>query len=160
MTQTMNKLEPDRFADGKMLMLAGLKEHYTPETIDDIPKQWEHFRPFMGNVPTQIDAKSYGVCFNVKGGEFDYLTGVEVVHTSELPDELTFIRIPRQKYAVFVHRDHISTIKDTIDAIGKEWLPTSDYSPTGNPTFFERYENYDPATGTGDIQIWVPVTSR
>ena len=57
MTQTMTKLEPERFEDGKMLMLAGLKEHYTPETIDDIPKQWERFGPFMGNVPTQVDDK-------------------------------------------------------------------------------------------------------
>ncbi|HSE32051.1 MAG TPA: GyrI-like domain-containing protein [Pyrinomonadaceae bacterium] len=156
----MAKFEPVRFEDSKPLMLAGLKAHYTPDTMQNIPDHWERFRPFMGNVPTQVDAKTYGVCYNVSGGEFDYLTGVEVSKTSELPDELTFIRIPSQKYAVFVHREHISKIKDTIDAIGKEWLPSAGVVPTGDPTFFERYENYDPATGTGDIQIWVPVTSR
>src|SRR5262245_36556636 len=156
----MNKLEPDRLEHSKPLMLAGLKEHYTPDTMQNIPEHWERFRPYMGTVPTQIDPKTYGVCYIVKDAESDYPAGVEVSKTSELPDELTFIRIPAQKYAVFLHRDHISKIKDTIDAIGKEWLPTADYVPTGDPTFFERYEHYDPATGTGDIQIWVPVTSR
>jgi AraC family transcriptional regulator len=155
----MAQFQPDRFEDGKALTLAGLKEHYTPDELKNIPEHWERFRPYMGTVPGQVDEKTYGVCYNVNGGELDYLTAVEVADTSKLPSELTYIDIPAQKYAVFVHNDHVSKIKKTIEAIGKEWLPTSGYEPTGYPTFFERYENYDPQTGTGDIQIWVPVVS-
>lgn len=156
----MAQFQPARFDDGKALLLAGLHEHYTPDTMDRIPAQWERFRPYMGNVSGQVGQATYGVCHNVAEGEFDYLTGVEVSVGSGLPDELQQLQIPAQRYAVFVHTEHISTIKNTIEAIGTEWLPAAAYVSTGTPAFFERYENYNPETGTGDIEIWVPVIPR
>ncbi|HKO96338.1 MAG TPA: GyrI-like domain-containing protein [Pyrinomonadaceae bacterium] len=156
----MAQFEPTRFEDGAPLLIAGLQEHYSPDIMFRIPEQWERFRPYMGKVPGQIDQKTYGVCYNVSEGEFDYLTGVAASDPSALPAELSQLQIPAQRYAVFVHREHISTIKNTIEAIGKDWLPTAPYEPTGIPAFFERYENYDPETGTGDIEIWVPVKPK
>ena len=153
----MAQLDPPRFEDGRPLLIAGLKEHYTPETMDRIPEQWQRFGPYIGNIPGQVDQKTYGVCGNISAGEFDYLAGVEVSNASGLPAELTHIQIPAQRYAVFSHRGHISTIQSTIEAIGKEWLPKAGYEPTGTPTFFERYEDFDPQTGMGDIEIWLPI---
>ena len=92
----MAQIQPDRFEDGKALTLAGLKEHYKPDELQNIPQHWERFRPYMGNVPGQVGAKTYGVCYNVNGGELDYLTGVEVADTSKLPSELTSIEIHAQ----------------------------------------------------------------
>jgi AraC family transcriptional regulator len=156
-TKPMAQFEPTRFEDGGPLLIAGLNEHYTPETMNRIPEQWQRFGPFIGNVPGQIDQKTYGVCYNVSGGEFDYLTGVTVSDTSGLPGEFVHIQIPAQRYAVFFHREHISKIQNTIEAIGKQWLPTAGYEPTGTPTFFERYENFNLQTGMGDIEIWLPI---
>ena len=156
----MTSIEPTEFREIGPLLIAGLKEHYTPDTMNRIPTQWERFRPYMGKIQGRVDQKTYGVCYNVSEGEFDYLTGVEVDDAAGLSGDLNSIQIAPQRYAVFVHREHISKIKDTIEAIGKEWLPTAPYEPTETPAFFERYENYNPETGTGDIQICVPITER
>ena len=153
----MSAIKPTRFDEGARLLIAGLKEHYTPATMSRIPEQWERLRPYLGNVPNQLDKKSYGVCYNLDQGEFDYLCGVKVSSISQLPEGFSHIETPPQRYAVFTHDEHISKLKDTLDAIGKEWLPNAEYEPTGYPAFFERYENYNPETGMGDIEIWVPV---
>ena len=64
---------------------------------------------------------------------------------------------PTQKYAVFTHRDHISTIRRTINTIWNHWLPASGLKAADAPNF-ERYdENFDPLTGNGGLEIWVPV---
>jgi AraC family transcriptional regulator len=58
---------------------------------------------------------------------------------------------------VFTHRKHFSSIPKTIEAIWNKWLPNSGYTPAESPSF-ERYtEEYDPKTGTGGTEIWVPI---
>ena len=64
---------------------------------------------------------------------------------------------PKQKYAVFTHRDHISTIRRTVNTIWNHWLPASGLKAADAPNF-ERYdENFDPLTGDGGLEIWMPV---
>ena len=64
------------------------------------------------------------------------------------------VRIPEQRYAVFTHRDHISTIRRTINTIWNHWLPASGMKAADAPNF-ERYdENFDPLTGNGGLEIW------
>jgi AraC family transcriptional regulator len=70
---------------------------------------------------------------------------------------LSQVEIPSHRYAVFSHRSHVSTIRYTIEAIGKDWLPNSGYKAAGDPDFFERYKSFDPETGIGDIEIWLPI---
>jgi AraC family transcriptional regulator len=68
------------------------------------------------------------------------------------------VRIPEQRYAVFTHKEHISTIRRTFAAIWNHWLPASKMCVADAPNF-ERYEEtFDPATGNGGLEIWVPVT--
>lgn len=47
----------------------------------------------------------------------------------------------------------------------RQWLPTSGFemgrSTAGEPYALERYgEKFDPVTGTGDIEIWIPIGRR
>ena len=154
----MSQLEPTRFVErASPLRVAGFKEHYTSETMDRISKQWQRFAPHIGSVPGQVNSKTYGVCYNSGAGGFDYLTGVEVKESSNAADELSEVEIPPHRYAVFSHRSHVSTIRNTIEAIGKHWLPNSGFEAAGNPDFFERYKSFDPDTGIGDIEIWLPI---
>jgi len=153
----MPKLEPTRFEERGPYYVAGLKEHYTNETMDNIPRLWDGFGPYIGKLPGQIGQATYGVCFNNDARGFDYLAGVEVSSQSGLPKEFHYLRISAHNYAVFSHREPVSTIRKTIEGIDKEWLPNSGYKPAGAPAFFERYENFDPKTGKGDIEIWLPV---
>ncbi len=154
----LTDLEVPRIVDGKPLLIAGISEHYGCETSAAIPAQWQKFLPHFGNVPGQVGRVAYGVVHN--GDEednFDYVCGVEVTDFSKLPPGFSGVRIPAQKYAVFTHRDHISTIRRTWATIWAKWLPESKYQAVDAPVV-ERYdENFDSRTGTGGVELWVPV---
>ena len=78
-------------------------------------------------------------------------------HFSGIPSEWRRLRIPEQTYAVFSQHDHISTIRATWNTIWNRWLPDSGFDRADAPDF-ERYgENFNPATGTGGFEIWIPV---
>jgi AraC family transcriptional regulator len=155
------KLEAPRFEDGDTKLIAGLRGHYTNETMRDIPALWQRFAPYIGRIPGQVGHVAYGVCFPLADG-FDYLAGVEVLSATELPEAFNTVTMPVQRYAVFSHRGHISKLQDTCNAIEREWLPRSQYAFVhglpGTPGFFERYgESFDPQVGAGDVEVWVPI---
>lgn len=158
MEETLTALEPPRFLSGKALLIAGLSERYTCETSAGIPAQWQRFSPWLGNIPGQVGRVAYGVrCNNDEAGSMDYICGVEVSGFGALPPELSRLRIPEQKYAIFRHADHISRIRSTWHTIFSQWLPESGHEFADAPDF-ERYgETFDPHTGTGDVTIWVPL---
>src|SRR5437588_7317196 len=154
----IDNLQPPRFETGKPLLVAGLGERYTWESGAAIPGQWQRFRQSVANFPGRIGKVAYGVCCNADdAGNFDYIAGVEVADFSDLPREFSRVRIPEQRYAVFSHKDHVSTIRRTVNTIWNHWLPASGLKAADAPSF-ERYdENFDPATGNGGLEIWVPL---
>jgi AraC family transcriptional regulator len=154
----IDNLQPPRFATGKPLLIAGLGERYTCESGAAIPGQWQRFHQAEPGIPGRIGKVAYGVCCNGDdSGNFDYIAGVEVADFSDLPREFSRVRIPEQRYAVFSHRDHISTIRRTVNTIWNHWLPASGLTAADAPNF-ERYdENFDPETGNGGLEIWIPV---
>jgi AraC family transcriptional regulator len=154
----IDNLPPPRFETGKPLLVAGVGERYTWESGAAIPGQWQRFRQKADGVPGRVGKVAYGVCCNGDdSGNFDYIAGVEVADFSDLPREFSRVRIPEQRYAVFSHKDHISTIRRTVNTIWNHWLPASGLKAADAPSF-ERYdENFDPLTGDGGLEIWVPV---
>jgi AraC family transcriptional regulator len=154
----LDHLKAPRFQTGKPLLVAGLGERYTCESGAGIPGQWQRFNQLVQNIPGRIGQVAYGVCCNGDdAGNFDYIAGVEVTDFSDLPREFARVRIPAQKYAVFAHGDHISTIRRTVNTIWNHWLPASGLKVADAPNF-ERYDaNFDPLTGNGGLEIWVPV---
>ena len=151
-------LPPPRFEDGRALLIAGLAERYSFETCQRIPLQWQRFAPHIGHVPGQVGRVAYGVRSNFdEEGMLDYLSGVEVSSFDGLPDELDRLRIPARRYAVFFHRDHVSTIRATFHAIWSRWQAESSHKIADAPDF-ERYgEQFDPERGAGGVEIWVPI---
>jgi AraC family transcriptional regulator len=153
-----DNLQAPRFESGKPLLVAGLGERYTWESGAAIPGQWQRFNQSVQNIPGRIGQVAYGVCCNGDdAGNYDYIAGVEVSDFSDLPREFSSARIPEAKYAVFTHAGHISTIRRTINTIWNHWLPASGLK-AADASNFERYdENFDPLTGNGGLEIWVPV---
>lgn len=154
------KLAP-RFENGKPIMIAGFAERVTSETWDKIDKLWWRFAPHIGSVPGQVGQRvAYGVVTDAGNG-IDYLAGVEVSSASGLPDGFAHVGLPAQRYAVFEHVGHASKLKNTMTAIFDTWLPQSGHAharSAGAPAFFERYgEAFDPRTGTGGIEVWIPI---
>jgi len=153
-------IEPTRFEQGRVLLIAGVGERYTCESSAAIPSQWQRFVPHIGTVPRQVDGTAYGVrCNSDDDGSFDYICGVEVAGFS-VPSDWARLRIAPQRYVVFTHRDHISTIRTTWSTIWNIWLPESGYEVVDAPDF-ERYgQEFDGRTGMGGCEIWIPVRSR
>jgi len=155
-------LAPPRFVEGKSLLVAGLGGHFTYETSTaGIPSLWQRFAPHIGHVPGQTGGMTgYGVCVNADdNGAFDYIAGVEVKGFDGLSDDFARVRIPAQSYAVFTHREHISAIKASFDTIFRDWLPKSGRSPTEGPCYELYDERFDPQSGNGEVEIWIPVKS-
>jgi AraC family transcriptional regulator len=152
-----------RVENGKSLLIAGLRSHYAPMEMGNIPAQWQRFVAHFGKIPGQVGRVAYGLSFNIDSpAGVDYLSGVEVSSTSGLPNDFSVVTVPVQKYAVFSHSGHVSTIFQTCDAIGREWLTASGHEAarqTGDgPDFFERYgEEFNPQTGMGGMEVWVPI---
>jgi AraC family transcriptional regulator len=155
----IDNLQAPRFETGKAMLVAGVGERYTWESGGPaIPGQWHRFHQSVESIPGRVGRVAYGVCCNGDdSGNFDYIAGVEVSDFSDLPREFSRVRIPEQRYAVFTHRDHISSVRRTVNTIWNHWLPASGLNAADAPSF-ERYdENFDPLTGNGGLEIWVPV---
>jgi AraC family transcriptional regulator len=160
-TNLVVDLEIPRFENGRPLLIAGLRERLTDDA-GNIPALWQRFVPYIGNVPGQAGHIAYGVSLFKGDGSCGceyYLAGVEVSDFSGLPGEFSHLRIPAHKYAVFPHREHVSRLWNTIDAIGRKWLPNSGHEiATDARGFFERYsEDFNPQTGMGGMEVWMPI---
>lgn len=151
-------LQPPRFETGRTLLIAGLGERYTFETNQGIPLLWQRFAPHIGSIPGQVGDHAYGVCCNADGtGSFEYIAGCEVARFDGLPDDCRRVRIPEHRYVVFTHSDHISAIRGTWYTIMNQWFPQSGHAMADAPDF-ERYgRDFDANTGTGMVEIWLPI---
>ena len=151
-------LAPPRFVERGPFLLAGLVEHYKDGDMSAIPLQWQRFGPWLGHIPGQVRHIAYGVVFNGDDeGTMDYLTAMEVTDFADLPGELSRLRLPPQRYAVFSHPRHISEIRSVWRTIWSDWVPDRIRKVCDAP-FFELYpEAFDPMTGEGGFEIWLPV---
>jgi AraC family transcriptional regulator len=158
------ELAQPRFEEPGSLILAGLAKLYTPDKLSFIPTQWTALRNQLGFFHGRVDEKSYGVWSDVLSGTgvFMYFTGVAVGEFAPIHPLLSRVYIQPQRYAVFTHRGSASDIRRTTDAVIGSWLPKSGYQHSRPneqaPDFIEVYgENFDPTTGLGDIEVWLPV---
>jgi AraC family transcriptional regulator len=147
-----------RFENTGELLIAGLNGTYDAQSRKNIQHQWERFAAHIGKVPGQIGATSYGVCWNTKPNcVFDYLSGVAVAGTAKLLPDFTRFSLPAGRYAVVTHEGHVSSLPQTIDKIWTQWVPDSALKTAQAPCF-ERYtEKFDPKSGAGPVEIWVPL---
>lgn len=159
-------LIPMRFENHHTMHVAGLRLRLNENADREIPALWQRLAPHLGKIPTQLGSADYGLCIPVgsREGCFDYLAGIEVANSSSLPEDWTTIYLPAQEYAVFSHQGHVSKLRNTLHQIFDQWLPTSNRKHAqggANPIhFFERYgEGFNPQTGFGDIEIWLPINT-
>jgi len=157
---TLAPLSAPRIVAHAAMTLVGLSEHYRAGGNAGIPSQWSRFGPFIGHITNEVPGVSYGVVYHVDANnDFDYLCGVEVSRVADVPSGCVELRVPATTYAVFVHTGHIATIQATFTAIWERGLAEAGLEATDAPVF-ERYdEKFDPRTGLGGLEIWVPVAA-
>ncbi|UFZ03836.1 AraC family transcriptional regulator [Bradyrhizobium ontarionense] len=153
-------LTPPRLVHNNALLVAGVAERFSHDNGAGIPALWRRFHQMVGGIPARVGGLAYGVCCNGDdAGNFDYIAGVEVADFSDLPRAFARIRIPAATFAVFSHAEHISMIRRTVSTIWNHWLPSSGYTVADAPNF-ERYDRcFDPLTGNGGLEIWVPIVT-
>lgn len=154
----LDNLKAPRFETTKAFLVAGLAERISCDNGAAIPGLWQRFHQEVADIPARVGNLAYGVCCNGDdAGNLDYIAGVEVADFSDLPRRFGRIRIPEQRYAVFTHTEHISSIRRTVSTIWNQWLPGSGLKAADAPNF-ERYDKkFDPVTGNGGLEIWIPV---
>lgn len=159
MDQTpLDDLAAPRFVTAEPLLVAGLGDRVSVDNGAGIPALWRRFNEIVHEVPARRGVVAYGVCCNGDdAGNFDYIAGVEVADFSDLPRTFSRVRVPAAMFAVFTHSGHVSSIRRTVHTIWNRWLPQSGYEVADAPNF-ERYDRrFDPLTGNGGLEIWLPV---
>lgn len=153
-----------RFVDLPPLLIVGMREALTEESMNAIPALWQKFGPYINHIPHQKNAAAYGLCFrsseNGDGG-FYYMAGCEVHEFTDVPADLSPLIVPASKYAVFPHEKHVSEIRSTIGYAFDKWLPSSGHKHKSQLVhFFEYYtEDFDPIKAIGGMEIWLPLES-
>ncbi len=91
---------------------------------------------------------------------FQCLTGVAVSDISGLQPELTAMRLPALRYAVFSHRGHVSKMRASVHTVFNRMVPELGLETAGVPSFIERYgSQFDPESGLGEVELWVPLAA-
>lgn len=157
-------LEPPRFEHRKPLLLAGLRRHVGRGGVSDIPLLWREFLQRRAALTGVRGLTAYGVVIHSAqgAGGVEYLAAVEVASLASLPGGFEGLSVPAHHYAIFAHGGDVSTLKHTMMAIWNRWLPTSGRvlarPAPGSPDMIEYYgEDFDPQTGSGSIEVWLPV---
>ena len=158
----MSKIEPQRYEDGRPMLLAGLRRKHTfAGMAQDIPRQWHDFMK-LGKLPGQVGTTYYGA---IAGGDpktqtMEYMTAVEVQSFDSTPKELGRMRVPPARYAVFIHDGNVSAIQKTWRQIFSVWLPSSGMQSNETPDFEVYGEKFDGTTGEGGVEIWLGVKPK
>ena len=128
------------FADGDMLRA--------------LPMQWAAFGPKIPSPPSGGEPVSFGVALAAEDpGCFRYMTAYPVEPGVKPPPGMSLVTVPAGSYLVFPHHGHVSTLNETVSAACAGRRPAK-----GLPSFLEYYgPKFDPATGLGDIEVWLPL---
>lgn len=152
-------LQPPHFEKSGELRFVGLSEPCPYGQTEHIPGQWQRF---MSGLYQQIEnrAPAIPVGVNVAGENDDdprYVCAAEVSRFGDIPKGLVKLTLAPASYAVFEHKDHITTLHQTYIAIWNDWFAPSGKRPAEAPSFERHNPTFDTRTGYGGVQVWIPV---
>jgi AraC family transcriptional regulator len=149
-----------RFEEKPALALAGFGARYTCETLPSIPAQWMRFGSEVGRVSD--DPSAFGLCYEWREGAMEYVCAAAAPPAAKLPEGWRRLALPAARYAIFSHAGHVSDMTRVASWILHEWLPASGRraarGSSGGVELIEWYgPRFDPQTGFGDIEFWLPL---
>ena len=151
-----------RLFDGEAMTLLGRRERYAlKDTHQHIPAQWAWFNPRMADLSTRIGDDAFGLCSDGDNDAMSYFCGIRSAPPEFVPDDLIVVTVPPLRYAAFAHDASVEIISGTIVAALGRWLPAAGLTPLRGPHIPDLVEHYgadfNPQTGLGTMEIWVPV---
>jgi len=153
------------FERRERILAVGCAGEFPPGATEDIGALWDRFVPRMAEIPEQVGTATYGICCLPEEGQreperFTYVAAVEVENLNNIPEGMTGIELPAHEYAVFAYKGGVGPeLPKAMQYIFGDWLPSSEYELDGAD--FEYYDDdFDPATLSGTILIYVPIKPR
>ena len=145
---------PPELRERQAFRVVGLSVACSFENTSAIPGLWQAANAREGEIEGAVPGAAYGVCCDHdETGRFRYVAGVEAAGKTEGMDH---VDIPAGRYAVFTHKGHVSDLPKTVYTIWNKSLPDLGLEPAKAPDF-ERYDKrFNPETGRGAVEIWVP----
>ena len=147
---------------GEALTLLGRRERYA---LDDahghIPVQWAWFGPRIPEISARQGSDTFGLCIDSDDTAMTYFCAVRVASGTDAPADLVALEVPALRYAGFSHEGPVADLSATIVAALGEWLPAAGLSVFDGPDVPDLVEHYgsgfDPQTGLGGLDIWIPI---
>jgi AraC family transcriptional regulator len=130
-----------------------------------IPRLWQRFLKREKEVQhVRVENVGLGVSFGIekkeKGSEFFHIVGHIVSSIEDIPEGMTYRKIPAHEYAVFTHRGPLSTLGKTYDFIYGKWMPESEYEYDDSNEIEWYDERFDPEGEDSEFEIYVPIRKK
>lgn len=150
---------PPKVEDRQGLLAVGLSSTYAFGAADGIAGQWQRFMATAAaDIPHRVAGIPIGIATTVDAdGGFAYVTAVEVSALADPVAGLQSLRIAPRRWAIFEHTAHVSTLSQTYAAIWDRWLDAHDLTLADAPSIERHKPAFDPRTGNGGVDIWIPV---
>jgi AraC family transcriptional regulator len=151
-------VEPPRIKSMGQLSIVGIGLDCAFDTISDIPSVWQAFNSREDEVPNAKGQASYGVCTVAESsGRFRYIAGCASDVETGLPHGMERIVLPAGRYAVFTHKGHIAELPKTVFTIWNKSLSENALTVREAPNFELYDKRFDPKTGRGVVEVWIPI---
>lgn len=161
-SSTRIDIQPVRFEDYPATRFAGFSKHFTFAQTSEIPGLWQDFNQHADDMSGAKPSGAWGISYVDVPDEngFDYMAAVELQADADPGSEYTVLPVPALRYAVFAHDRHVSEMSVTMHA-AFSWLPDNGFAHSEPGLVLERYtRDFDLATGTGGMEIWLPVRPK
>jgi AraC family transcriptional regulator len=166
-TPTETQLAEPRVEKRGPLLVTGIRETLNENFAVEIPKLWQSYMQLRSQIANSFGSTNYGLCTQetADSKEIYYMACCEVTEFASRPQQMSQAIIPSQTYAVFKHDLPVWQLNQTVCAIFDKWLPASGYQLVTHTTHpihhIEKYsEEFNPETGMGGMEVWVPVVAE
>ena len=163
MTDTSSKSEckPTRIGRLGERVIAGVDGHYDMTTRVAIPTQWANYNAMGYATDAMVPNGYYGLSHDMQpDGSFGYLCGMQLQKGAIAPQGLTALTVPAGNYAKFRCQVPITQMREEFNRVMCEWLPGSGYLLGDGPCVEYYGPEFDPATGEGGFELWIPVKKQ
>ena len=157
--EAMSDFDADRVDALPAKRLVGLRVTHPMASPVEIPQQWQRFNAEVLQHRAFQAGEALGLCIAAGEEVIEYVCAVDAPPGSAVPAGCELFELPARRYAVFVHAGHVSSIRDTWNAIFEHWLPAHADVWDREAPDLERYPpSFDPQTGDGGLELWLPLT--
>jgi AraC family transcriptional regulator len=127
---------------------------------------WERFVKRADQIPHRIGHDMVGVIFGrptaerSHSHEMQYIAGVPVSSTAQIPEGMVAHTVPASTFAVFTHRGPITAIGNTVKQAYREWLPNSGFQHAGVADVEMYGELFCGGGEDSEMEYWISVVRR